>query len=90
MWHQWGLPLLLPAGSSLLLQLSPQAVADFERALMSTHVEKDQRGVIKQLVVQAGGEEVRLGTAWSSCVLEQMTCRNPGKLLCTVQNCTLL
>jgi hypothetical protein len=50
--------LYLLSAVGLSLQLSPQAVADFERALMATHVEKDQRALIKQLVVQAGGEEV--------------------------------
>ena len=36
-----------------------QVLVDFEAQLSATHSEKEQRGLIKQLLAQAGGEEVR-------------------------------
>ncbi|KAJ9521709.1 hypothetical protein QJQ45_015371, partial [Haematococcus lacustris] len=56
-----------------LLQLQPQVLADFECKLGATGVEKDQRMLIKQLVAQAGGEEVRKLLAAPATLLKHAT-----------------
>lgn len=42
----------------MLAQVPAPVIADFETKLAACNAEKDQRGVIKALIAQAGGEEV--------------------------------
>jgi len=50
---------LVEASLQQLLQLSPAVIAEFERQLQQAMSEREQRNLIRQLVAQAGDEEVR-------------------------------